>query len=101
MWLDFLISSLILFPISSRDIVSFRSNVLRASFISFIRYILNSPLSKIHIDLSIAVTGSLNQFGQVQPIGGVNEKIEGFFNVCKKIGTYIGKAVLIPEIYNR
>ncbi|MFQ7566691.1 MAG: S16 family serine protease, partial [Clostridium perfringens] len=56
-----------------------------------------SSLSKIPVDQSIAVTGSLNQFGQVQPIGGVNEKIEGFFNVCKKIGTYIGKAVLIPE----
>ncbi|HII4513003.1 ATP-dependent protease [Clostridium perfringens] len=56
-----------------------------------------SSLSKIPVDQSIAVTGSLNQFGQVQPIGGVNEKIEGFFNVCKKIGTHIGKAVLIPE----
>lgn len=56
-----------------------------------------SSLSKIPVDQSIAVTGSLNQFGQVQPIGGVNEKIEGFFNVCKKIDTYIGKAVLIPE----
>ena len=56
-----------------------------------------SALSKKGVNQSIAVTGSLNQFGQVQPIGGVNEKIEGFFNVCKKIGTYIGKAVLIPE----
>ena len=56
-----------------------------------------SSLSKIPVDQSIAVTGSLNQFGQIQPIGGVNEKIEGFFNVCKKIDTYIGKAVLIPE----
>lgn len=57
-----------------------------------------SSLSKVPVDQSIAVTGSLNQFGQVQPIGGVNEKIEGFFNVCKKIGTHIGKAVLIPDI---
>lgn len=56
-----------------------------------------SALSKIPVNQSIAVTGSVNQFGQVQPIGGVNEKIEGFFNVCKAIGTYVGKAVLIPE----
>ena len=57
-----------------------------------------SSLSKIPVDQSIAVTGSLNQFGQVQPIGGVNEKTRRIFSiVCKKIGTYIGKAVLIPE----
>ncbi|ELC8441950.1 AAA family ATPase [Clostridium perfringens] len=56
-----------------------------------------SALSKIPVNQSIAVTGSVNQFGEVQPIGGVNEKIEGFFNVCKIIGTHVGKAVLIPE----
>ncbi len=56
-----------------------------------------SALSKMPVDQSIAVTGSVNQFGQVQPIGGVNEKIEGFFNVCKTLGSHVGKAVLIPE----
>lgn len=50
-----------------------------------------SSLSKIPVDQSIAVTGSLNQFGQVQPIGGVNEKIEGFFNVCKKLALILEK----------
>ena len=44
-----------------------------------------SAISKKPIRQNIAVTGSLNQFGKVQPVGGVNEKIEGFFNVCKEI----------------
>ncbi|MGL5244505.1 MAG: AAA family ATPase [Sarcina sp.] len=56
-----------------------------------------SALSKIPVNQSIAVTGSINQFGQIQPIGGVTEKVEGFFNVCKTVDTYKGKGVLIPE----
>lgn len=56
-----------------------------------------SALSKVPINQSIAVTGSLNQFGEIQAIGGVNDKIEGFFNVCKKLSTIEGKGVLIPE----
>lgn len=56
-----------------------------------------SAISKKGIKQNIAVTGSLNQFGEVQPIGGVNEKIEGFFNVCKTVGNYKGKGVLIPD----
>mgnify|MGYP002536985198 CR=1 FL=1 len=55
-----------------------------------------SALSKKGIKQNIAVTGSINQFGEIQPIGGVNEKIEGFFNVCKlRKEKNIG--VLIPE----
>ena len=49
-------------------------------------YALLSSLSKIPIKQGIAVTGSVNQNGQVQPIGGVNQKIEGFFDVCKAQG---------------
>lgn len=56
-----------------------------------------SAISKKGVDQRIAVTGSLNQFGEVQPIGGVNEKIEGFFNVCKRTTGYKGKGVLIPS----
>lgn len=55
-----------------------------------------SALSKIPINQNIAVTGSLNQFGEVQPIGGVNEKIEGFFKVANILDTYKGKGVIIP-----
>ena len=56
-----------------------------------------SALSKKGINQNIAVTGSINQFGDVQPIGGVNEKIEGFFKVCSMLDTIEGKGVLIPE----
>lgn len=56
-----------------------------------------SSISKRGVKQNIAVTGSLNQFGEVQAIGGVNEKIEGFFNVCKEMGGYKGKGVLIPS----
>jgi lon-related putative ATP-dependent protease len=56
-----------------------------------------SALSKLPIKQNIAVTGSINQFGEVQPIGGVNEKIEGFFKVCKRIDTVQDKGVLIPD----
>lgn len=55
-----------------------------------------SSISKIPIRQNIAVTGSINQFGEIQPIGGVNEKIEGFFNVCKIVDTVENKGVLIP-----
>lgn len=56
-----------------------------------------SALSKIGINQNIAVTGSLNLFGEVQAIGGVNEKIEGFYNVCKSLGKTENLGVLIPE----
>lgn len=49
------------------------------------------------IKQNIAVTGSLNQFKEVQAIGGVNEKIEGFFNICKELNTINDKGVLIPS----
>ena len=59
-------------------------------------YGLLSSLSGIPINQSIAVTGSVNQKGQIQPIGGVNEKIEGFFQVCKVRGLDGSHGVMIP-----
>lgn len=56
-----------------------------------------SALSRIGVRQNIAVTGSVNQFGDVQPIGGVNEKIEGFFNICNTLDTIENKGVLIPS----
>lgn len=56
-----------------------------------------SALSKKAIKQSIAVTGSINQFGDVQAIGGATEKIEGFFKVCSMLDTVEEKGVLIPE----
>lgn len=60
-------------------------------------YALLSSLSGIPIDQAIAVTGSMNQMGEVQPIGGVNEKIEGFFEVCKAKGLTGRQGVIIPK----
>jgi len=55
-----------------------------------------SALANKPIKQSLAVTGSVNQHGEVQPIGGVNEKIEGFFDVCKTRGLTGEQGVLIP-----
>lgn len=60
-------------------------------------YAILSELSNIPIDQSIAVTGSVNQKGEIQPIGGVNEKIEGFYCVCKAIGLTGRQGVMIPR----
>ena len=56
-----------------------------------------SALSGAPIDQSLAVTGSVNQFGQVQAIGAVNEKIEGFFDICRLRGLTGTQGVLIPQ----
>ena len=55
-----------------------------------------SSLTQIPLRQDLAVTGSVNQRGQVQPIGGVNEKIEGFFDVCNKKGMSGQQGVVIP-----
>ncbi len=60
-------------------------------------YAILSALSETPIKQSIAVTGSVNQKGEVQAIGGVNEKVEGFFEVCKAKGLNGQQGVLIPE----
>lgn len=60
-------------------------------------YTLLSALSGVPIYQGIAVTGSVNQLGEVQAIGGVNEKIEGFFDLCKTRGLNGKQGVLIPE----
>lgn len=59
-------------------------------------YALLSATGQIPIKQFLAVTGSVNQHGQVQPIGGVNEKIEGFFDTCKVRGLTGEQGVLIP-----
>lgn len=59
-------------------------------------YALLSSLSRIPIKQGIAVTGSVNQRGEVQPIGGVNQKIEGFFHLCQERGLTGEQGVIIP-----
>ncbi|MBO6290096.1 MAG: AAA family ATPase [Alphaproteobacteria bacterium] len=60
-------------------------------------YCMLSAITGVPIKQNIAVTGSINQFGEIQPIGGVNEKIEGFFDVCKHGGLTGTQGVIIPR----
>lgn len=60
-------------------------------------YALLSRLTNVSLRQDLAVTGSVNQWGEVQAIGGVNEKIEGFYDICKVIGLTGTQGVLIPE----
>jgi len=60
-------------------------------------FALLSALTQLPIKQGIAVTGALNQHGEVLPVGGLNEKIEGYFRVCKDIGLDGTQGVLIPQ----
>jgi lon-related putative ATP-dependent protease len=60
-------------------------------------YSLLSSLAEVPVKQNIAVTGSINQKGEIQPIGGVNEKIEGFFQTCKARGLKGNEGVMIPH----
>jgi len=60
-------------------------------------YALLSAIGNIPIKQSFSVTGSVNQHGKIQPIGGVNEKIEGYFDICKERGLTGEQGVLIPK----
>jgi lon-related putative ATP-dependent protease len=60
-------------------------------------YALLSAIADIPLKQNLAVTGSVNQYGQVQAIGGVNEKIEGFYDICNERGLTGDQGVLIPK----
>lgn len=60
-------------------------------------YTLLSSLAEVPLRQGIAVTGSVNQNGEIQPVGGVNQKIEGFFQVCKTRGLTGRQGVIIPR----
>jgi predicted ATP-dependent protease len=60
-------------------------------------YALLSSISNLPLKQSLAVTGSMDQNGEVQPVGGINEKIEGFFELCKLRGLNGTHGVIIPE----
>lgn len=59
-------------------------------------YALLSALAELPLKQSIAVTGALNQYGEVLPVGGINDKIEGYFRLCEKTGLTGEQGVLIP-----
>lgn len=60
-------------------------------------YALLSAIAEVPLKQDIAVTGSINQHGEVQAIGGVNQKIEGFFDICNQRGLTGNQGVLIPK----
>lgn len=59
-------------------------------------YTLLSAISGLALRQDLAVTGSVNQRGQIQPVGGINEKIEGFYEICRKTGLTGTQGVIIP-----
>ena len=88
-----------LFPLSLSCRICFEQNyngIDGDSASSTELYAIISSLSDMPIKQGIAVTGSVNQMGEIQPIGGVNEKIEGFFDICIKRGLTGKQGVLIP-----
>jgi len=60
-------------------------------------YAILSSLADLPINQAIAVTGSVNQMGEIQPIGGANEKIEGYYELCKAAGKLGDAGILLPE----
>lgn len=60
-------------------------------------YALLSSLAEVPLKQELAITGSVNQFGEVQSVGGINEKIEGFFEICKNQGFTGNQGVIIPK----
>jgi len=56
-----------------------------------------SSIAQLPMRQDLAITGSINQFGEIQPIGGVNEKIEGFYKICKARGLTGTQGVIIPQ----
>lgn len=56
-----------------------------------------SAIGEVPLRQDVAVTGSVNQHGHVQPIGGVNEKVEGFFDVCRRVGLTGSQGVIVPR----
>ena len=60
-------------------------------------YAILSSLAEVSIDQGIAVTGSVNQNGEIQAIGGINQKIEGFYDVCRLKGITGNQGVLTPK----
>ena len=68
---------------------------------STVLYAIISDLAGVAIDQSVAVTGSINQLGEIQAVGGVHDKIEGFFRYCEAMGLTGRQGVIIPEMNAR
>jgi predicted ATP-dependent protease len=88
------------FPLSIHASVAFEQSYVEVdgdSASSPEVYVLLSAIADVPLRQDIAVTGSVNQMGEIQPVGGISEKIEGFFAVCKKVGLTGRQGVVIPR----
>lgn len=88
------------FPLSIQASIAFEQSYVEVdgdSASSSEAYVLLSSIADVPLRQDIAVTGSINQMGQVQSVGGISEKIEGFYEVCRKLGRNGSQGVLIPE----
>jgi predicted ATP-dependent protease len=89
------------FPLSIRASICFEQSYIEIdgdSASSAEIYVLLSAIADIALRQDIAVTGSVNQMGDIQPVGGVSEKIEGFYEVCRKTGFTGAQGVIIPRL---
>jgi len=88
------------FPLSFNASVAFEQSYVEVdgdSASSTEIYVVISAVANVPLRQDIAVTGSVNQMGQIQPVGGISEKIEGFYEVCKKMGLTDEQGVIIPR----
>lgn len=86
-------------PLSLRASIAFEQSYIEVdgdSASSSEVYALLSSITDIPLRQDIAVTGSVNQMGEVQPVGGISEKIEGFYEVCSRLGMTGDQGVIIP-----
>lgn len=88
------------FPISIRASVCFEQSYIEVdgdSASSTEVYVLLSAIAEVPLRQDLAVTGSVNQMGEIQPVGGISEKIEGFYAICKQVGLTGTQGVIIPR----
>ena len=88
------------FPLSMNASVAFEQSYVGVdgdSASSTEIYVILSAIANIPLRQDIAVSGSVNQMGQIQPVGGISEKVEGFFEICKKMGFTGTQGVIIPR----
>jgi predicted ATP-dependent protease len=88
------------FPLSINASIGFEQSYVEVdgdSASSTEIYVLLSAIGNLPLRQDLAVTGSVNQFGQIQPVGGISEKIEGFYATCKLMGLTGTQGVIIPR----
>ena len=88
------------FPLSIHASVAFEQSYVEVdgdSASSPEVYVLLSAIADLPLRQDIAVTGSVNQMGEIQPVGGISEKVEGFYEICRKVGLTGKQGIIIPR----